>query len=82
MFASKATFPPISEELLGPPVKDECPDDDSEFSDNGGDAVELSIGSTLTLHDTAVVLEQFIEGICIIIMGFIEDASNVNSTPE
>jgi hypothetical protein len=44
------------------------------LSDNGGEDAEFSIGSTLTLQDTDVV-EQFIEGICIIIIGLIDDVS-------
>jgi hypothetical protein len=35
----------------------------------------------LTLQDTDVV-EQFIEGICIIIIGLIEEVSKFNSRPE
>jgi hypothetical protein len=60
-------------------VKDECPD--SVLSDKGGDVVTLSMGSTLTLQETDVV-EQFIEGMCIIIIGLIEDVSKLNSSPE
>ena len=54
------------------PLKDEWPD--PEPSDNGGEDAEFSIGSTWTLQDTDVV-EQFIEGMCIIIIGLIDDVS-------
>jgi hypothetical protein len=47
------------------PVNEECPESELPGS-SGGDVVELSMGSTLTLHDTDVV-EQLTEGICIII---------------
>ena len=49
--------------------------EDSETSDDGGAEVVLSIGSTFTLHDTEVA-EQFIEGMCIMIIGFIEAADS------
>jgi hypothetical protein len=59
------------------PVNEGC--SDSELPGNVGIVVELSMGgSTLTLHDTDVV-EQLTEGICIIIIGLIEEVSKFNS---
>ena len=63
------------------PVNEECAEDSELPGKGSGDVVELSMASTLTLHDTDVV-EQFASGICIIIIGFIEDVSKFNSRPE
>ena len=62
------------------PVNEECPD--SELPGNVGIVVELSMGSTLTLHDTDVVEQLLTEGICIINIGLIDEVSKFNSRPE
>ena len=73
----------ISELLFGP-IRDEGPEDSELLSDKGGDVEELSMGSTLTRHDTDVVVVSFNGGICIviIIMGLIDDVSKFSSRPE
>ena len=74
---------PNSELVFGP-IRDAGPEDSELLSDKGGEEEVLSMGSTLTLHDTDAVVGLPIGGICIviIIIGLIETGSILSSRPE